>query len=491
MRKAVLWVAGAVALCACGDPVAPVPGEPGVHILSGAPAADTVKAMGEPLTVLVVDEAGRPASGATVRFEVVGMPYSLDPGYTVYGMLVGPVGAAEFRYSASAQATTDRNGRATTGVIFWTQAGPAEVVITVDGSAFQDTARFSVLPASAAAVVASPADTAIYRGGSVDLQAHTTDIWGNPRTDAVSWRIDSGPVTLEGGTSRLVAADLGRASMIASSDGLADTAWVSVVPEGWIATQEHDPGNGGPVAYRLMQLDGSEGAWLAPGVDNSVIQQGVSWSPDGRDLLVARDDRLRLVRPGGAERTVLQVEASLSPAARFSRDGAWIYFSHGGSLSESAGLFRVRPDGTDAQRVGGAGRDRLPAPSHDGRRVAYVSGRTPCGVQDCIRILDLESGADLHYGSDDFLARGTAVAWSPREDLVAYVGGGELVVVRSDGTDRRRLASGFSDTAWIEFSPDGAWLVVSGPIPTLVAVSSGLELPLGHLRSYRATVWRP
>jgi hypothetical protein len=481
----------AVSLPACEEAIAPLPTEPGIHVLSGAPATDTVKAQGEPLTVLVINNDGRPAAGATVRFEVVGVPYALDPTYTVYGMLVGPIGAPEFQYQSSAEVTADHRGQATTGVIFWLLAGPAEVVISVVGSTHQDTAHFTVLPASAAHVVAAPRDTAVYRGGTVGLRGHTTDIWGNPRTDPISWRVGSGPLALEPGTSRAVAGDMGRASVIATSNGLADTAWVSVVPEGWIATQEHVSGNGGPVAYRLMRLDGSGSEWLAPGVDNAVIQQGVAWSPDGQDLLIVRENRIVLARPGGSERTVLNHLALLSPAARFSRDGTWIYFSHGGTQSELAGLFRVRPDGTDVQRVGVAGRERLPAPSHHGRYVAYVSGRTPCGVDDCIRVLDLDSDADVPYGTDDYLARGTSVAWSPVEDLIAYVGAGELVVVRSDGSGRRVLATGIRDTAWLDFSPDGAWLVVSGAPPRLVDVGTGLQLPLGHLGSYGATAWRP
>jgi hypothetical protein len=486
-----LWIGVAASLSACEETIAPIPTEPGILILSGAPAADTVKAPGQPLTVLVINEDGRPAAGATVQFEVVGVPYALDPHYTVYGMLVGPIGAPEFQYQSSAEVTTNRRGQATTGVIFWTLAGPAEVVISVVCSTHQDTAHFTVLPASAAHVVAAPRDTAVYRGGSVGLRGHTTDIWGNPRPDPISWRVGSGPLALQPGTPRAIAGDMGRASVIATSNGLADTAWISVVPEGWIATQEHVPGNGGPVAYRLMQLDGSGSEWLAPGVDNAVIQQGVAWSPDGEELLVAREDRLLLAGPGGSERTVLNHLAPLSPAARFSRDGAWIYFSHGGTQSELAGLFRIRPDGTDVQRVGVAGRERLPAPSHHGRYVAYVSGRTPCGVHDCIRVLDLDSGEDAIYGTDDFLARGTSVAWSPVEDLIAYVGAGALVVVRSDGSGGRVLATGIRDTAWLDFSPDGAWLVVSGATPMLVNVGTGLQLPLGHLASYGATAWRP
>lgn len=178
-------------------------------------------------------------------------------------------------------------------------------------------------------------------------------------------------------------------------------------------------------------------------------------------------------------------------ATRFSRDGRWVYFAFGGSRTQPRGLYRVSIDGTELQHLGESGNDWVPAPSHDGRSVAYVSYRTPCGVTPCIRVLDQETNLDRTYGSRDFLAYGGNVAWSPTEDLIAYYSGSGLLLARSDGMLVRTLATDLSHVKWMDWSPDGRWLVVAADGVMLFDVQTGLRLPLGQFNGYGATTWRP
>jgi hypothetical protein len=46
---------------------------------------------------------------------------------------------------------------------------------------------------------------------------------------------------------------------------------------------------------------------------------------------------------------------------------------------------------------------------------------------------------------------------------------------------------------WMEWSPDGKWLIVSpdaGPV-TLFDIQTGARLPVPTLATYVATAWRP
>jgi WD40 repeat protein len=114
-------------------------------------------------------------------------------------------------------------------------------------------------------------------------------------------------------------------------------------------------------------------------------------------------------------------------------------------------------------------------------------------------VLELSTGKDrLYAGGRDRLVRGHVSAWSPVEDLVAYAGDvdpndGEVGLIRSDGTEQRVLAKDIRSVSWMDFSPDGKWLLVasySTPL-TLFEVATGARLPLATLPKSQVAAWRP
>jgi Tol biopolymer transport system component len=148
-------------------------------------------------------------------------------------------------------------------------------------------------------------------------------------------------------------------------------------------------------------------------------------------------------------------------------DGEWIYFHGtptGGSGTE---IWRVRWNGSDAERIGpaaaGGSIDAEPSPSPDGTKLVYRTSRD--GGHLVVR--DLNTGDTLHIGGpEDRTPR-----WSPRADLIAVVDtAGRVAVMAPDGTARRTLASDrrfhIGPPTW---SPDGAWL-------TLRNISYGLRI---------------
>jgi len=406
------------------------------------------------------------------------------------GIFVERANDSVFRYFVVD--TTDALGRARVRTLNGYIAGAAGLVISVAALQSVDTVRFIVDPGKPAAVRVAPPDTAVFASREFTLRPQTIDRYDNP-IENLSFQFSraTGPVTVNAaGTVSTTA--VGRAAVVVQAFGLTDTAYVSVVPEAWVATQKFDAGNGGPEGIFLMQLDGSGRDSLTQGIDNSFIPHGFGWSPDGQHLALARGNTIYLLPPGGTEQPVVTMSAALNEAARFSRDGQWIYFALGGGT----GLYRVHPDGAGLQHIGDDtthfGGDYFASPSHDGLSVAYSSSRGFCFSNPCIRILDLATNQDRVYGAQDYLVHGTMAAWSPVEDLIAYGAAREVRLIRSDGSPVGLVASDAGQVKWLEWSPDGRWLIVAADFGVaLFDIKNGVRLPLAQFGTYSATIWRP
>ncbi|HEX8360872.1 MAG TPA: hypothetical protein VF613_12230 [Longimicrobium sp.] len=466
-----------------GGPSGPETVAPGLVVVSGAAGPDTIQTVrAEPLVVQVADSAGRVRAGVVVRFEAVPDPVSRATWLDVAGAETQP-------YRTSVDATTDARGRAEVRVRFGALAGSHPLAITVPELGYRDTARFAVTAGAAVRVVAAPADSAVYVGRGYTLRAATADRFLNPRTDPVTYELARGPATVSGAT--VTGVSTGRAAVVARAGSFADTSYVSVVPPGVLAAQAYDPGNGGPIGLALLQMDGSEYRIIASGIDNRGVPHGLDWSPDGRELVFTRENRVRLLVPGGGERTLAELSAPVG-GARFAPNGAALYLGVGPRAGTGSSLYRLNADGTGAMRIGepatSAGEEFNPSPSPDGRSLAYVSLRTPCGVERCIRVLDLATGRDTN-----FRVTGRHAAWSPTDDRIAIATERSILLVRADGTGTRVLAERILNVTWMDWSPDGRWIVVGShtqPV-TLIDTQSGDVLPLAFLASHGEAAWRP
>ena len=65
-------------------------------------------------------------------------------------------------------------------------------------------------------------------------------------------------------------------------------------------------------------------------------------------------------------------------------------------------------------------------------------------------------------------------------------------MIRSDGSGDRTLADDIHAVTWMDWSPDGRWLVVAGSGPVLlIDVHTGMRLPIPQLDAFGPTAWRP
>ena len=491
----------ALVLCAAcgGDSVTPTPDGSAarVRIVSAAAVTDTISAtIPEALTVEVTDPSGSPMAGRGVHFEVAFIP-RVPAGSGEY-QPVGLSGPGAIAYEYQADITTDANGRAAVQVHFGTLATEADVHITVPtlGAGYVNDAHYTVRAGAPDHVVLTPGDSAVYVGAGYRLSGVLADRGGNKlATGPLSFTVVSGGATVAA-DGTVTATSVGRVRIDALASGKPGTAWLSVPPHAVVASQEHEPQSENAIGVYLMELDGSgRSAIASPIASARVSGVGFSWSPDGLDLVIARGDSIDLVSPGSAERRLVKMNGPVLLGARFSRDGAWIYFA-----TATSGLARVRRDGSGLQQIGALGGGGWrPSPSPDGLSVAYGSSNTPCGVQDCIRVMDVATGQDRVYaGGRDWLVRGRNSAWSPVEDLIAYawdtdVNNAEVGVIRADGTGQRILAKDLYGVNWMDFSPDGKWLLVGARFAPLqlFEVQTGARLPLTTLPNFKASAWRP
>jgi len=441
----------------------------------------------------VADNSGRRCAGCVVRFEAIAAPGPTPPAipeYRVYLRVPDAEGLTVVAFD-----TTDANGNASIHLTHGYLAGLATVVVTVPERGYLTSAHFDIRPGAIAAVQLTPNDTAAYAGQTITLRGRAVDRVGNSRDEPVTLAVVSGPAVVSGNGVATLSA-IGRVTIVAQLGSMTDTAHVSVVPRGELASEKFNVGNGGPIGIFHVETNGSVLGPLADGVSHEVSIHGWEWSPDGRAVVVARGRFINFVAVGGIQRPLLEMNGSLLPAARISRDGQWIYFTQEARSQPHRGMFRVGSDGTKLQPLGQSspsfGLDRYPAPSHDDSSVVYVTDRSPCGVDECIQVLDLATNQDRTYGTRTWLAQGRIVACSPVQDLIAYARGSRIAVIRSDGSGDRTLADDIHAVTWMDWSPDGRWLVVAGSGPVLlIDVHTGMRLPIPQLDAFGPTAWRP
>jgi Tol biopolymer transport system component len=197
----------------------------------------------------------------------------------------------------------------------------------------------------------------------------------------------------------------------------------------------------------------------------------VSPSPDGRTLLVARDEDPG-VRPltfglwlldvdGGHVRRLLEpADGRLDLGGSWSPDGRTIAFTRctysppdlHGFIENTCAVFTVARDGSTLRRL--AGRSSQPTFSPDGRLIAFVSDRDENGqlargedevaFANDLYVMDADGRRQRRLAASERLDEG-APSWSPDGSRIAYAREGparfvkQLMVVAGDGSCPTRL----------------------------------------------------
>jgi hypothetical protein len=473
-----------IGLGGCQDPTVPDSREPGIHVLSAAGVVDTIQAfLPEPLTVRIVGMEGNPLSDVSVRFLGVISKTSSREGPTA--TFVGPHKLPLWETIER----TDARGIARVGVQLGTFAGQAAVAISVPTMGYADTIRYVVRPGKASAVIGYPRDTTAYVGRGYVLRGEVYDRGGNPLPDAVTFSAE-GPVSIA--DNMLIANALGRGRITAHSGALEDVIQVSVVPEGTVAFRAGRQ-------LIVSNLDGSNFRSVAPWSPGNqtfgsswIAVPGVEWSPIGRTLLAPYEKSILSVDVAtGLEEAVFSSDFGPVAGARYSEDGNWLFFSAADAPKQSCSLFRASVDGLRLEQIGSPPTRYLcefaPSPSRDGQRVAYT--RTYGSSSEVvIHTVGTDSTTDIRLA-------GTHGAWGPIGDRIAYADTTrQMRVITPDGVVIHDLGNVGSDVNWIDWSPDGEWLLVNTRhqgVPVLIQVTTGIKMPIRWAVPVGEGAWRP
>ena len=472
----------------CGNNgTGPGQGASALRLLFGDGAADTVDAMpAQALVAEVRGENGVVASGTVVRFEA--LPFDSTTPYAL-GVYLAPV-TSQF-FGEFAAESTDSRGRASVLIQMGTHAGGGKVLVTAPEFGLQDTAHFTIVPGNRAQVRVLPKDTALYVAGTFQSRASAADRFGNLRTDPVTFAAVASAISVTPTGIVTAGGAFARGRYVASSGGLSDTGWVSVVPRGTLAALQITAFGGHPAGIVVFNLDGSGYQWVGPG--GGFYNAAPSWSPSGTTLVFGWNSgslswlydsdlaghEQALLTPGDSGLTIASWPA-------YSPDGGSVYFS--GATLGNFTVWRVNADGSAPQQLYAdpSGLAWRPSPSPDGTRLAITIGN-PAYV--CV--FTLASAARSSWAIPGHMPR-----WSPAGEMIAFVQqyGGPVSVVNSDGTGVRQVSPvghNYEEES-LTWSADGAWLVgrASGTLE-LINVSTGATLPLGYAAQFVEPAWKP
>jgi hypothetical protein len=457
---------------ACKDSTSPTTRSP-LSIVAGSGATDTILTkLTQALVVEVRGNDGEPLAGQVVRF--TSLPSTSPYGYA--GALVAAVTTNQYGYFLAD--STDANGRAAAVVQLGIVAGPAKILVEVPDLGLQDTARYTVLPGAAASVLIINRDTAVTAGTQYSISASASDRYGNKRpNDPITFTSRSAVATVDA-AGKVIAVQEGRGTILVQTGTYTDSAQVSVVPLHELVVWCDCGGK-----LVSVNTDGTQSQVLTTSIEHSLFPQ---WSPDGQKVLIYERDPgynayISTVDMTGTRTIITGPNDSLSAASygRYTRDGSWIYFTAAAKSDYGFLTYRVKPDGTQLERVGpdfANGGSLRPDVSLDGKTEIFQSASGTLGS------MDIATHTVKSYGVSGLFPR-----YSPDGTQIAYLASGQsgslqLFVMNADGSNSRQLTAAqvsYQDLSGVDWSPDGKWLLASTYNGLeLVRVSDGQRLPL-------------
>jgi WD40-like Beta Propeller Repeat len=495
LERALLFAlcSAAVYLVACRDSVAPH--TPGIRIVSGAGASDTIGALlRDPLVVEVRTSDGRFATGVEIEFvsRSVGAPAAYWPLYISKTDNSG--------FSPTLRDTTDNAGRATVYLALGVPVGPAQVVVTVPSLNMEATAAYTVRVGAPASIVVAPRDTPVFVGGSYVLRAKSVDRLGDSISSNASFSTTSSVLQVAAnGVVR--ASDVGRARVTIAMGSLIDSALVSAIPRASMAVRDYGTFVGDTVGVAQVDLDGGNKRWIAK-FDVVITSYSPSnqlspkWVPGTGQVVypevVNGSTRLFVGDSTGAARRLVDPGFGLTNESDLdvSHDGAWVYFV-GFEANGMQAIWRVPVSGGTPERITPDDFEyRCPSLSPDLTRMAYVSGER-------LYVRDLASGVSTMLSTN----QAAVPVWSPTGDWIMYGQGlseagfpAPLRLIRPDGSGDHLLIDGSYHPGGT-WSPDGRYVVVERADYNLyrmemIDVGLGTRLPLIYSQAWYAPAWR-
>lgn len=465
-----------VIAAACGSSTGPGAPKPGIAFAAGNQQTDTVQTtLNQALVVTITPPSGVSAAGQVVQFQAISADTT---GFNTDWC--DPVPLTSNQPVSFVADTANAQGQASVGIALGERAGKARLIVKVPALGYVDTATFTITAGAAASLLSGPIDTSVYVNGTVNLHTAVVDRFGNPRTDAVTYSVLSGPAKLSG--SSVTVTGFGQVLIAGMAGNRKDTTYISGVPSGTIAASRD---TGGIVVFNL---DGSGYKTVATAAAGTVV-----WAPNGGSVVFDQTgigglnggtaSILAATVPGGVVSTLDNSGGPIDAWPAYSRDGLWIYYVKIGSTGD---IWRVHPDGSGDAAVTATGQiyAQFPSPSPDGTQIVYV-------VEDAatVQILTVASGTSTQLGN----IAAYSAAWSPNSNLIAYVSGASTInLIKSDGSGQMALTT-TPYSPQISWSPDGNWIIArngyTNKLDLISVTTPNLILPVGFTGMVGSPSW--
>ena len=216
----------------------------------------------------------------------------------------------------------------------------------------------------------------------------------------------------------------------------------------------------GSTEVYTMDLDALVARQITDFPEPDIANRFPDWSPDGREIVFVSEDEggigdLHIVAADGSGLRRLTSDPARYENPAWAPSGDWIAFEKG--KGEDWGLYLIRSDGNDLQRVEGTNLFH-PSWSPDGERLAIVTGDEPEWFG---AILHLDGSQPRRFTPDGLNVG--SVKWSPAGTAIALDGvigqNHDLYIADEDGSNLQRLTDSPTIDARPEWSPDGTELV--------------------------------
>ncbi len=345
--------------------------------------------------------------------------------------------------------TTDARGMAPFALTFGSVPGRA-IVRFRSASGFADSTVFDLPEGTATSIDVVPVDPP-YAGDITAIVWRAYDAGSRPVYASAILEVVDTSIAIFVDASHVVAKTTGFTWVRGSVGGARDSVPLAVVPQGRLAALAFD-------VWTHFDLNGGSrtAAFTPAGAFNDPRS-----SPSG-DTLAYSNGRVKLLIPG--PNVVSVVPAVLGFVSErhpvWSTDGQWIYFTAAYPDGRSE-IWRIRPDGAGAVRVGPAAAagetDFMPSVSPSGTLLAFTTNRALAGAQATLRIVNLSTGATVISG-----VPGASARFSPDGTRLAFLAGGQMMMVNADGTNLRTLTPALTAySGQLSWSPDGRWIAVA------------------------------
>jgi len=192
-----------------------------------------------------------------------------------------------------------------------------------------------------------------------------------------------------------------------------------------------------------------EELWPWPEPPAPVIADYPCWTPDGSKIAYCRDQQIWIVDTLGNTWNMFEGSSFGAVLPHFSPDGKWLVFVSRGHIYKARVREDWRIDTSSITKLTDFARNFFPKWSPNGDLIAYNSNaHDTSNLLYSIWLMKVDGSEKRMIPNGD----GMMPSWSPSGKRIVYdAGGGQIVIISIDGSQRKLLTIGEGPASWAPF----------------------------------------